>query len=292
MFRQAFPKSARRIQRRPAQHAPTPVLRPMLMRKPALSSTRHPTKSSANEQASYDKNYPPLTKFYPSKRSNHTAAGVAATQARNVRAKNHAPAPHAPAPASIDSRFEDIERPMLKRIKALEDRFAVEDPERRVRDVEATGSCFFFCGNLALQDLGHKPWTNSDAQLREAADTDRLDVYALMLDQLDMPMRDGDTFEKKADLAALEPFPGPPTTHVHACPRHADCEFSRTSGADGTARSYLEYIGDPNGWADGLAIAVWQVCCLCGTARGQIVAHAALPPCRNASRCACACELI
>lgn len=83
-----------------------------------------------------------------------------------------------------------------------------------------------------------------------------------MLDQLDMPMRDGDTFEKKADLAALEPFPGPPTTHVHACPCHAECEFSRSSGVDGTARSYLEYIGDPNGWADGLAIAVWQVCCL------------------------------
>ena len=129
------------------------------------------------------------------------------------------------APREADSCFEDIERPMLRRIRELKNRVAADNPERHVRDVEATGSCFFFCGNLALQDLGHKPWTNSDAQLREAADTDRLDVYALMLDQLDMPMRDGDTFEKKADLAALEPFPGPPTTHVHACPRHADCEF-------------------------------------------------------------------
>ena len=31
------------------------------------------------------------------------------------------------------------------------------------------------------------------------------------------------------------------------------------AGADGTAGSYLNYLGDRDGWADGLAIAGWQV---------------------------------
>ena len=31
------------------------------------------------------------------------------------------------------------------------------------------------------------------------------------------------------------------------------------AGADGTAYSYLRNLGDRDGWADVLAIAVWQV---------------------------------
>ena len=90
-----------------------------VMRSSAPPSMRHPTTSTSDNEAGYDGNYPPLTNCYPSKRG-HTAAGVAAAQARNVRPENRAP-----APAAIDSCLKDVERQMLKRIKDLEDRFAV-----------------------------------------------------------------------------------------------------------------------------------------------------------------------
>ena len=121
--------------------------------------------------------------------------------------------------------FEDVERPMLRRIAELEAKLAVENPEWHVRDVEATGSCFFLCGNLARQDFRLSPWTSSDEQLREAAESDRLDVLALMLEKLDVPMNDGMTLRQKLELVALvEPFPGPPlTAHYSRC---AECDVS------------------------------------------------------------------
>ena len=176
------------------------------------SGTPHLTKStSPYDRPCHDQDYPRLNDVYPSKRSKHTAAGVAVIQAQHVQSENRVQ-----TPTTIKACFKDVERPMLMRIKALEDKFAVEDPERCVRDVEATGACFFLCGNLARQDCGRSPRTSNDVQLREAADSDRIDVIALMLQKQDLPMRDGDTLLTKMGLAALGPFPGDPPPRAHA----------------------------------------------------------------------------
>jgi hypothetical protein len=132
------------------------------------------------------------------------------------------------APREADSCFEDIERPMLRRIRELKNRVAADNPERHVRDVEATGSCFFLCGNLARQDLGLSARTSSDEQLRKAADTDRLSVLALMLERLEMPMNDGMLIKQKLALVALvKPFRGPPPRPAHVLMCHnPQCELS------------------------------------------------------------------
>ena len=133
--------------------------------------------------------------YFPSKRQKDGEPAI--NQARHRAQPQHKTA------------FEDVERPMLRHIRELEERLAMVEPQLRVRDVEATGSCFFLCGNLARQDLGHSARTCSDEQLRAAADDDRLAVVALMIDRLAEPLADGDTLETKLNLTALiEAFPG------------------------------------------------------------------------------------
>ena len=82
---------------------------------------------------------------------------------------------------------------MLRRIRELESQLAVLDPARCVRDVEATGACFFIAGNIGRQSSGLATQTHSDEQLRSAADSDRLAVAALMLQQRAVPGNDGET---------------------------------------------------------------------------------------------------
>ena len=167
---------------------------------------------------SYENDFPLLEKptqridlhYKASKRSRAHQGGAADQEATTKKPARPEQAKHEAALTTTGLELEDVERPMLRRIKELENRFAVVDPERCVRDVEATGYCFFLCGNLALQDEGRAPRTSSDEQLREAADHDRLIVLALMLERQHVPMDDGDTLEIKMGLAALEPFPGPP----------------------------------------------------------------------------------
>mmetsp|Transcript_24909 Transcript_24909/g.56792 ORF Transcript_24909/g.56792 Transcript_24909/m.56792 type:complete len:149 (+) Transcript_24909:413-859(+) len=128
---------------------------------------------------------------------------------------------------------EDVERPMLRRIRELEQWLAMVEPERRVRDVEASGACFFLCGNLARQDLGRSARTYSDQQLSTAANQDRLAVVALMKERLAVPMVHGDTLEKNLSLlATLEPplFPGAPTASRTAQLRSLISSVSRRCG--------------------------------------------------------------
>ena len=129
------------------------------------------------------------------------------------------------SPTWIDVCFEDIERPMERRIRELKTRLAKVAPALHVHDVEATGSCFFLCGNLARQDLRLSARTYDEEQLRAAADADRLDVVALMLEKLAVPMADGETLEEKLNLAALESVPG--TSESGVC--FADCDLLASS---------------------------------------------------------------
>ena len=188
-----------------------------------VPSACSPLRRSLDMQASrerYLKEFPPLFKAEPQqlnhpfkviKRSRlQQVSGTAASRppALPRKLERHVQPMRVPPPATTPVKFEDVKRPMVRRINELECRLAVKEPTRRVRDVEATGSCFFLAGNLGRQDLELAAQTSNDAELQEAADSDRLAVVALMLQQRDMPLSDGDTLEQKLKLAALEPFAG------------------------------------------------------------------------------------
>jgi hypothetical protein len=168
--------------------------------------------------------------------------------------------------------------PFSPRITELEERLALEEPGRCVWDVAGLGACFFLAQRLGRQQLGGIERVSDAAALDAAGWSDRVAIVDFMRDRLTVPFRNGDRLELSLARAAdwnpdeddEPPFAGAwldsnraieVATGAIAC-HLPSCKLTTPrspAGADGTAQSYLNYMMTPEGWADGVVLAVFQV---------------------------------